>query len=214
MGKVTSGEMKGVSGRMGEIIYYNVDGKTYTRKMPAATRAGSTPDKMLQHARMEAVVTLYRSVKATLLETAWRMAAKQEKTRTGYHLFVKRNINAYTDGYQVGDFGLLTLSAGRLPIPYRWRQEAAEAGQLVSHWDTVMPLAGGNETDRLMAAVIYDDEPFRVEIIRETGYTRADGSATIPLTSTTAREAHVYCFFVNREEDAFSRDVYFHVQLA
>ena len=213
MGEIKSGNLKGASGRIGDLIYYNVNGKTYTRRAPVNGKAGTTLDKEVQRSRMRAVGMLYQAVKTTPLVDAWRMAATREHTKTGYHLFVKRNINVFSDDYCVGDFRLLSLSVGQLPVPFQWREKEGKANSCSMQWNSYYPTPGGKGTDRLHAAVIFDNEPYRVEWIGETGYKRSDGEAEIPLEHSSAREAHVYCFFVNEEGDSFSDGVYFHVNL-
>ena len=93
------------------------------------------------------------------------------------------------------------------------RRQEAPAGTLSLTWEPAPWSNYRRNRDELALAVIYDHEPFRVEIIDHTGITREDGMAAITLEQPLAREAHVYAFFVNTTRDGFSNSTYFNVPL-
>lgn len=213
MVEIKSGALLGAHGRYQGMVVFQKGNKTYGRALPSYDGNADSPSRKVQNARLAAAVTHYQTIKETFLYHAWRMEATRREVISGYNLFLKENIKAYNTDYTVGDFRLLTLVAGALQVPFRMQQQEAPAGVLSITWEASPWVSRQRNEDAFMLAVIYDDEPFRVEIIENTGITRLDGTATIPLVKAGAGEAHVYAFFTNEKRDAFTNNVYFNVKL-
>ena len=213
MVEIKSGALLGAHGRYQGMVVFQKGNKTYGRALPSFDGNADSPSRKVQNARLAAAVTHYQTIKETFLYHAWRMEASRREVISGYNLFLKENIKAYNTDYTVGDFRLLTLVAGALQVPFRMQQQEAPAGVLSITWEASPWVSRQRNKDAFMLAVIYDDEPFRVEIIENTGITRLDGTATIPLAKAGAKEAHVYAFFTNEARDAFTNNVYFNVKL-
>ena len=98
-------------------------------------------------------------------------------------------------------------------MPFHFRQQDAPEGILSINWETTPWILDRRNKDELVLAVIYDNEPFRVQIIENTGITRTDGIANIPLEQPDATEAHVYAFFTNADRDSFTNSLYYKVKL-
>lgn len=213
MVEIKSGALLGAHGRYQGMVVFQKGNKTYGRALPSYDGNADSPSRKVQNARLAAAVTHYQTIKETFLYHAWRMEATRREVISGYNLFLKENIKAYNTDYTVGDFRLLTLVAGALQVPFQMQQQEAPAGVLSITWEASPWVSRQRNEDAFMLAVIYDDEPFRVEIIENTGITRLDGTATIPLAKAGAGEAHVYAFFTNEKRDAFTNNVYFNVKL-
>lgn len=214
MARVKQGNLVGVSGRVDNMILYTKKKETFMRKVSTKEPPPRSEAQKTQNTRLSSVVTLYQSIKNTLLDEAWRMEASRQDILSGYNLFVRMNLKAYSKNYTVGDFMLLTLSAGTLQLPFQLRQREITPGTCSLGWEASPWMPTPRISDKLMAAVIYDNEPYRVEIIENTGATRYDGEATFPLSSPGASEAHVYCFFTNKDTSNFTNSVYFNVKLS
>ena len=213
MVEIKSGALLGAHGRYQGMVIFQKGKKTYGRALPSYDGNADSPSRKVQTARLAAAVTHYQTIKETFLYHAWRMEATRREVISGYNLFLKENIKAYNTDYTVGDFRLLTLIPGALQVPFRMQQQEAPAGVLSITWEASPWVSRQRNKDTFMLAVIYDDEPFRVEIIENTGITRLDGTATIPLAKAGAGKAHVYAFFTNEARDAFTNNVYFNVKL-
>ena len=213
MVEIKSGALLGAHGRYQGMVIFQKGKKTYGRALPSYDGNADSPSRKVQNARLAAAVTHYQTIKETFLYHAWRMEATRREVISGYNLFLKENIKAYNTDYTVGDFRLLTLVPGALQVPFRMQQQEAPAGVLSITWEASPWVSRQRNKDTFMLAVIYDDEPFRVEIIENTGITRLDGTATIPLAKAGAGKAYVYAFFTNEARDAFTNHVYFNGKL-
>ncbi|WP_018339408.1 hypothetical protein [Butyricimonas synergistica] len=213
MVEIKSGVLKDAKGQYKGMVIFQKGKKTFGRALPSYDGNAGSATRAAQNARMAAVVTLYQSIKKTYLYDTWRMEATRKEIISGYNLFIQTNLQAYNANYSTGDFRLLHLTLGTLQIPFQMWQQEAPAGMISLIWETTPWSSDRRNKDELALAVIYDNEPFRVEIIDHTGTTRADGRTLIPLENPSAREAHVYAFFMNQEKDKFTNSIYFNVQL-
>ncbi len=213
MVEIKSGLLKNAHGRYDGMVIFQKGKKTFGRSLPSYDGNSGSPTRARQNARLSSAVTHYQAIKNTFLYHAWRMEATRREIVSGYNLFLKSNISAYNTDYTVGDFTLLTFILGTLPVPFQMRQQESPAGVLSITWEASPWSNDRRNKDKLSFAVVYDNEPFRVEIIENTGITRFDGEAIIPFARAGAREAHVYAFFTTEKKDAFSNNVYFNVKL-
>lgn len=213
MVEIKSGLLKDAHGQFDGMVIYHKRGKTFGRKLPSYDGNVDSPIRARQNARLSSVVTLYQSVKNTFLVYSWNREANNRDISSGYNLFVKENINAFDTDYNVGDFALLKFTLGDLQTPFQFRQQEAPEGILSITWDTAPWICDRRNKDELVLAVIYDNEPFRVQIIENTGITRNDGIANILLDQTNATEAHIYTFFTNADRDSFSNSLYYKIKL-
>ena len=101
MARVISSGLGHISGRIGDHIFYAVGDKRYVRRAPAKVSNPRSPAQCLQRWRQVCVQTLFRSVKGTLFQRAADEAAVRLGKRSGYHLFLSRNINAFGEGDRV-----------------------------------------------------------------------------------------------------------------
>lgn len=211
--EIVSGPLKNARGRHENMIIYQVGDKTYARQVPSYDGNKDSETRTIQNTRMSSVVTLYQSIKGTFAEIAWRIEARRLLLKSGYNYFVKTNLNAYSNNYTVGDFALLFMTVGQLQIPFNLRRQESPVGTLALTWEVSPWMGKRREKDRLGIAVIYDNEPFRVEFIESTGITRQEGEATLQFGRPGASAAHVYCFFMNETQSEFTNSMYFNVSM-
>ncbi|HJA16068.1 MAG TPA: hypothetical protein H9796_13485 [Candidatus Butyricimonas faecavium] len=213
MVEIKSGLLKNARGQYDGMVIYQKGKKTFGRKFPSYDGNAGSPTRFQQNTRLSSVVTLYQSVKNTFLTYSWNREANNRNIASGYNLFVKENIKAFDTAYNVGDFALLQFTLGDLQIPFHLQQQETPEGIFSITWETIPYGHNRRNRDELVLAVIYDNEPFRVQIIENTGITRNIGIANIPLEQPEATEAHVYAFFTNSDRDSFTNSRYFKVKL-
>jgi len=213
MAEIKSGLFKDASGRHAGVVLYQKRGKTFSRNLPSYDGNAGSPTRAQQNTRLSSVVTLYQSVKKTFLVHSWNREANRQNIVSGYNLFVRENIRAYAPDYNIGDFALLKFTLGDLQIPFHLRQQTAPEGVFSITWDFNPWEHARRNRDELMLVIIYENDPFRIQIIENTGIMRIDGKAYIPLAQTDAGNAHVYAFFTNRERDSFTGSCYFQVKM-
>lgn len=200
--------LKGVSGRIGNLIFYNVGDKTYVRGFTKKPFNPQSPDQTLQRNRLVAAQTFFQSVKGCILYEVLNLAAREQKKRSGYHLFLKLNINAFGEGGYV-DYSLMTFAQGKLQLPYNFNAGIGEERKVDLSWDTTLGQSTSRETDRLLVAAVFADEPFRVVMLDGVDTVRRGGCAQLCLPEGKQGTVHLYCFFGNRDLQAFSDNRYF-----
>lgn len=156
---------------------------------------------------MPAVVAFYRNLKDSLIPRVWRLSVREEGC-SGYNLFVKRNINAFSREGSIADYGKITLSYGTLPLPDRLRVEKTGGNKVTVRWDDTLPVSLSRRGDRLFAAAIYGGNPFEVRFPDTEGICRRDLSATLVLDSLPEEEIHLYLFFGSAQPENYSAQHY------
>ena len=204
----TSSLMNGASGKMGNVVFYNVDGKTYFRQCAENPSNPMSPKQLLQRNRLLCVQTLFQSVKKCVLKDVLNLAADLEKRRSGYHLFLKLNLNAFGANEYI-DYSLLTFARGILQLPYNFRLAGSGNGQAEVAWSNDREQKTAKYTDRLLVAVVYPDEPFRVMMLPCGDVVRGDEHAVIPLDERGEGAIQLYCFFADSDLQSFSDNRYF-----
>lgn len=207
MATVTSLELGCISGRVGDHIFYSIGGKRYVRRAPAKVSNPRTPAQCLQRWRQVCVQTLFRSVKGTLFQRAADEAATRLGKRSGYHLFLSRNINAFGEGDRV-DYAKLSFGGVCLQLPDQFTCVQNEAGRWSLTWQVGTPMATAAPHDRLIVAVICPEEPYRLIMLENIRAVRADGQAEGEWPSAEG-ELHLYCLFCSASGEIFSPDCYF-----
>lgn len=203
--------MKGISGRVGNHVFYTVGDKTYVRSLPEKVGNPRSPAQSLQRWRQVCVQTLFRSVKGTLLLAAANEAAAQLKVRSGYHLFLSRNINAFGEGDNV-DYGRLCFGGVRLQLPAHFACEAAGEGCVRLTWEAEVAMTTAAPDDRLLVAAVLPEEPYRLVMLEGVEAQRSGLQADVRLPGVRG-EVHLYCLFTSASGEAFSPDVHFCVNL-
>lgn len=204
----SSSFMHGASGKVGNIILYKVDGKTYFRQCPEHPDNPRSPKQILQRRRMICAQTIFKSVKKCLLYDVLNKAASLQKRRSGYHLFLKLNTNAFSEDEFI-DYSLLTFAQGSLQLPFNFRLAGSGPSQAELEWTNNKEQTTAKGSDRLLVAAVFPDEPFRVVLLPGINAMRRDEHALIPLDETVKGEIQLYCFFASSDLQSFSDDRYF-----
>ena len=212
MGKLDSSSiMNGASGKVGNIIFYNTDGETYFRQSPQGYSDCKSPKQLLQRSRLICTQTFFKSVKKCLLYDVLNRAATLEKRRSGYHLFLKLNTNAFGEDEFI-DYSLLTFAQGALQLPFNFQLAGSGSSRVELEWTNNNEQTTAKGSDRLLVAAVFPDEPFRVVMLPETGATRKDEYAVIPLEKNIDGDVQLYCFFASSDLQDFSDNRYFCVK--
>ncbi len=121
------------SGRLGNIVVYEVKGQVRMRLLPADYKDPKSPAQVAQRGRVKGVAALYRSLQFPLRDF-WKKLAEGTMLN-GYNLFLKANIaNVAGDG-NVADWKKVVLCDGTLRLPEGVKVEEREGGEVVVEWD-------------------------------------------------------------------------------
>ena len=211
MAEVEFGLEGGISGKLGNFVLYRVGGKTYLRRRPRRREGAPTEGQARQQSKMAGAMVMHRFVKACELREVFAAWSRETGARSGYNLFLSKNMNAFGKGDYV-DYGLLAPAGGSLQLPNELELSAMEGRLLTFGWvdNTSGETARGD--DRMLAAVITDDEPYRVLVPEERTGRRQGGQGSVMLPEGEWRTAHVYVFFGAAQGGKYSPCVYFRVE--
>ena len=157
MAEIDFGVEGGVSGKLGNFVLYRVGGKTYLRRRPRRREGALTEKQVRQQSKMAGAMVMHRFVKECELREVFAAWSREVGARSGYNLFLSKNMNAFGEEDYV-DYGLLTLAGGSLQLPNELAVTDMADRRLGFAWvdNTSGETARGD--DRMLAAVITDSE--------------------------------------------------------
>jgi hypothetical protein len=197
-----------ISGLVGTVVCYPMNGVTYMRAKIGKRSEGSWTDKQLIHRmRVSRVAAVWKSLRNNPIRPVWRAASKPWP---GYSLFLKTNLVAFNaDGSQV-DLEYLHLSTGALPLPHQLNAAALEGNPEI--WEVSWLNDSGKglarAKDELQVMVVRDGK-FSNPII--TGARRSDMTATVQLPAGEGNVQGIYLSFVSADKTSCSVDRFFTV---
>lgn len=207
MTKVKGGIESMFSGKFGNMVFVQRDGKTYMRKAPQRKKDASTPAMLLNQKRFAEVMRFCGQFKDTLIPQIWNAAAHGT---SGYRLFQKFNSPAFGKDGNLQDPKMLRLSTGKLPLPQGLTAGRPEPGGSVVEvsWLEDLHLGGIHLQDELMAISAGDGQ---YSEIMSTGILRKDLNGTFELPESGAPATHIYLFFESKDRRDYSESVCFEV---
>ena len=200
----------GISGKLGDFVFYRMGGKTYLRRRPRRSGGACSERQEGQRSKLAGAMVMYRFVREGELAGVFAAWARETGARSGYNLFLSRNMNAFGPECYV-DYGLLALSGGGLQLPNELALTDADGRRVEFAWMDNSAGATARPDDRMRVAVVTDDEPYRVVTPEEVEGTRRDGRGSAVLPDGEWATAHVYLFFGAADGSMFSPSVYFKV---
>ena len=206
MGKVGGGSGEGLSGLIGNVIFYSYNGETYFRTAhKKRSKKSWSESQVLNRKRFAAIKAFWRQYGKLSIKEIWQVA--DAKTR-GDNLFVRINSRAFGPDGTLVDPQLLHFSAGRLPLPHRFvaARTTGDPQEVEVSW-VIDPVRGlGREDDQLMMMVAHEGK-FKGPIA--TGAVRRQETAVIQLPSDIGTVQGIYLFFASGERNLYSEDLYF-----
>lgn len=202
-----------ISGKIGNMIYYVVDGKQYIRRaalpgkkskreiqgIPAIQQGAMTRFSMLQ--------SYYSFYREFVSDDIWKAAGRVEHCRAD-NLFHKTNSPCFDDRGNLVDFDRFSFSRGELLVPRRIALEGDGVHYRVTWEEERCGLLTAPD-DELCIGVIYEARSGRPLLLTEVCGKRADCAGTFTLNREVAGVVHVYCFWAREDRTAFSESVHF-----
>lgn len=199
MGKVTDSLLKGLSGKIGGLVFYQLNGETYVRKAPGKqSKAVKGRTSELKQISQDVIRQTHQFLKffTPLLEFGY-----QEWGRGGrkpYHAAVSYTIKhsfsfVGNTAWKKLDLSLLKFSRGSLLGPENPIVERVSHGVRFS-WQDNSNQAGSKPTDASFLVLVHpDQERSRYCLLGET---RSKGAHVLPLSEMDLNESwHVYLAF-------------------
>lgn len=194
-----------ISGKVGDKVYYQMNGKTVVRNMPAKTKWVFTAKQARVQARFKALILYCQKFKHSVIPLVWNKAAE---SGSGWSLFLKTNAPAFNPDGVPTDVSMLQLSRGKLSLPLELtaRRLAQDPSQIEVSWKRNLSLGGVWLWDELMAVSSAQDE---YSAILSTGIIRGDLGGTFHLPVLKAEATHLFLFFASSDRTNFSNSVCF-----
>lgn len=207
MADIDSDFVRTLSGKVGGVSIVERYGKKFARLLPVIYHDAQSEEQLHQRGKLQAVIALYQQLKDTPLSLVWRTAAIG-LPRSGYNLFVKRNIHAFRGDGFVRDYSQLHFSEGTLQQAENLHLASTPDSYFTLRWTCNPETASSSHTDRLIIILVEEGTTFFPHVI-ETPACRADELFTFRLPDGVSLPSHLYCFFSNEDFCLFSNDKYF-----
>ena len=195
-----------ISGLVGTVICYKVDGVNYMRSKIGPRADGSWSEKQVLHRkRIAMVASFWKEFSNNPARLSWKAA---RGSWPAYSLFVKTNLAAFSaDGTQI-DLEYLHLSTGSLPLPHQLNASVSAGNPEVweASWVNDSGKGLAKSQDELLVMVVRDGK-FSNPIV--TGAKRGDQSAAIQLPGGVGNVQGIYLSFVSSDRASCSMDQFF-----
>ncbi len=143
-------------GTLGNLVFYNRNGKTYIRTKPGSISNPKSPAQLAQRQRMQLMNAFLRKFSDPIRLTfaAVPKGKAPYQTAMGYNLR-----NAFTGEYpnQRIDKSKILLSTGSLPLPLNASLSLHPEG-FVIQWEYDFDTSGSTVGDHLVVIVLYKDD--------------------------------------------------------
>jgi len=192
-----------VSGKIGNVVFYQLHDKSYVRAAPVRKKDSWTEEQQFHRQRISKASGYWRSLRSEIMSKIWNSAAEQ---MNGYAWFMKATMPALEMDGTLIDAKLLKVSAGKLTVPQQLIAERHpdNASIVVVSWQNDPHIKGERLNDELMVVSNTGDQFSQVTA---TGIKRGakNGSFELPQHPTAA--THVYLFMASRDREEFSESI-------
>lgn len=208
MGKIRSKSGEGLSGLVGNLVFFSYKGQTYIRTRPRKRAKNSWSERqLLAQQRFAALKAFWRRFSHSPVQEIWWMA---DKNIRGDNLFLRTNKSAFAPDGSLTDPERLHLTAGALPLPGKMTaaRSQGDPDKVEVTWLYDPGSAMVWDDDELMMMVSYDGN-FRGPIA--TGALRKQESAVIILPTIPGTIDAIWLFFASEGRNIYSQDQYFKI---
>lgn len=201
-----------ISGKIGNLIYYVMNGKQYARRaaIPGKKRKseimGISPAHQAIIKRFSGVQSFYAFFKKYVSAEIWRTASIVEHIRPN-NLFSKINSRCFDEQGNLVDFATFYFSRGTLLLP-RNIQARNEGNRYRITWQEERTKKFASADDRLCIGVIYDNKPGAPCLLTDVTGKRSDLQGTFTLNRANTDLVHIYCFWAKKDGTAYSNSFY------
>ena len=192
-----------VSGKIGNVVFFQLNGKSYVRAAPVRKKGSWTEQQQLYRQRISKASGLWRALRSEQVSKIWNGAAEQ---MNGYAWFLKANMPALQMDGTLIDARLLKVSDGKLPVHQNLKAEKMpdDAATVAVSWQNDPRCNVNRLTDQIMA-ISYSEGNF--SRIISTGLKRSDLQGTFILPAKPVNATHLFLFMASGNEEQYSESV-------
>ena len=196
-----------IRGKVGNSVFYRVGSITRVRSAAANYLDANTIKQQENRSRLRVAIRFYQRLVEIGLQEAWYLAT-QGTGKNGYNFFLKLNMMVFKPNGKIGDFARLQLTIGMLQKVNHLMARVDEEDAVFLSWEKAEDLPSAGAGDKLAVVVLYADRSFSPEFVKTNGETRGDEEATFRLQRKRGTAAHLYCFFREKNGEAYSPSQY------
>jgi hypothetical protein len=208
MGKIRGRAGEGLSGLVGNAVFFSYNGQTYIRTRPARKKKYSWSERqLLNQKRFRFIKAFWSRFDHSPIQEIWKVA---EERKRGDNLFVSVNMPAFGSDGTLIDPERLHFSEGQLPLPFRLMaaRSQADPDKVEVIWQDNPGSAVAWEDDKLMM-MFSSDGNFTGPIT--TGALRKQESALISLPPGNVTIDAIWLYFASDKRKLYSWDHYFKI---
>jgi hypothetical protein len=200
MGTINQSPFGSIKGAFGNLIGAIWKGRGYIKVRPASVSNPKTPKQVRQRSRMSACVKLAKLIKSNIIKPIWN---KKAGDISGFNFFVQKNVLLFATDGTIADYENFIFSVGDLPLPKNIvvENDVAGNGAIIITWTDNSGEDIAAATDLLCLLTTNGKEPV---VMKALAFARDAGQAAIQLPYGAGETVHVYVFFQEVEESAFS----------
>lgn len=205
MARITNIFGSGITGKLGNTVFYQYRGKNCMRSMPVRRSTSCSPLQAQNKLRFVAMQKFALQFKYVVIPQIWNQASK---ALSGHQLFIKTNKGAFDAQGIIPDPKKVLLSIGKLQLPMGLSVKPVEEGstRMNVSW---FPDSGGGELawwDELLVIGAGEGE---YSIIQSTAIRRGDKAGSFDLPELKTTITHLYLFFGSLDKRHYSESVCF-----
>jgi hypothetical protein len=206
MAKIGGKSGEGITGLVGNVIFYNYKGQQCVRSVQRKRAKNSwSESQLLVRKRFTAIKAFWSRFDNSPVQGIWKVA---EKGKRGDNLFVSVNMPAFGPDGSLTDQERLHFSAGQLPLPFRFtaKRSQGDPNKVEVSWQDDPGSVLAWDGDELMMMAGYGGD-FNGPIA--TGVLRKQESALIELPVVPGTIDAIWLFFASEERMLYSPDQWF-----
>lgn len=198
MALINASNGSSLSGLVGRVVIVKTKWGSYMRSAPQYSKNSWTNRQKVHRQRFKAVSEFCRPFRETVIPQIWN---DDNERASGYALFLKANMPAFSSQGELKDPTLVKLSTGVLEFPQGLQLNTAQLmeGRLTASW----PEAGSGIRTRDELMVVSAGEGHYSDILN-TGLLRGQKGGSFELPELKAEAAHLYLFFGSKDRRSYS----------
>lgn len=195
-----------IQGRVGNMIFYQVNGVTRVRTAPPKIRDPNTPKQQANRNRFIVALRFYQRMKDTFLPIVWQLGAKG-MAMSGYNLFMRLNISVFNER-TIFDPAHLVLTLGSLPRMNKLMVKERQGNCVTLEWENSLNVEGAHTNDHLQVVALFEGRMYTPVWLKEVRAHRCEQVVQVDLGKDWKRTVHLYCFFASPDGSAYSASSY------
>lgn len=196
-----------VSGKIGKVVFFQLNGESYARAAPVRKKDSWTPEQLLHRQRFSMVSNLWKQFKAAKLTPIWNLGAEK---MNGYAYFMKASMPAFAMDGSLIDPQMLQVSTGKLHLPMHLKVDrtAANPNTIQVSWQNDLYLKGIRLQDELMAVSFANGQYSQ---LTPTGLVRSSLNGSLELPVTRIAATHIYLFLASADKKDYTGSMCFEI---